>query len=82
MPVWPREFETALRQNLPHLTTASILSPADRLIDLGLDSMATVALVIDIEDACGVELPDEVLVPDTFDTAASLWAAVSSCAAG
>ena len=53
------------------------LTPDRRLADLGLDSLATVGLLVDVEESFGVEFPDEALTADTFATAASLWSVVA-----
>ncbi len=52
------------------------LSPESRLFDLGLDSMQAVELLFAIEDAYGVELPDDKLNDATFETLGSLWTVV------
>ena len=48
------------------------------LIELGLDSMAAIELVLDIEETLGVQFPDEMLVAETFATFRSLEIAVQS----
>jgi acyl carrier protein len=42
--------------------TARIDADADLIADLGLDSMTATALVIDVEDRFGIDLPDTELV--------------------
>ncbi|MBL9115262.1 MAG: hypothetical protein JNJ83_09685 [Verrucomicrobiaceae bacterium] len=43
--------------------------PMDRnLGELGLDSMATIDLLMDIESGLGVSIPDEMITVDTFST--------------
>lgn len=54
------------------------LSAGSRLFDLGLDSMQAVELLFAIEDAYGVELPDDKLNDATFETLGSLWTVVDS----
>lgn len=44
----------------------------------GLDSMATVSLLLDLEIELSVEFPDQLLVAETVQTAANLWAAFDS----
>jgi acyl carrier protein len=70
------DFEKVLRCRLAYLPADAPLSPDVPLKSLGLDSMQAVELIFDIEDALGVALPDEAMTAQTFDTAASLWAAV------
>jgi acyl carrier protein len=71
-----------LRRHLRYLDPAAELTPGSDLRSLGLDSMAAVALMLDVEDEFGVVLPDSSLVHETFATPASLWAAVTTGAAG
>lgn len=47
------------------------------LSDLGLNSMKVVELLLEIESEFEVTLPDELLVAETFRTAANLKAAVA-----
>lgn len=48
------------------------------LPDLGLDSMSAIELVLALEDAFGVQFPEELLVRETFATFPSLESAVRS----
>jgi len=52
-----------------------------RLFDLGLDSMQAVELLFAIEDAYGIEIPEDMLRDATFETLGSLWSAVAETAA-
>ncbi|GAA1329915.1 phosphopantetheine-binding protein [Saccharothrix algeriensis] len=74
---WPEEFDELLRAYLPLLRDDAPLAQGTPLADLGLDSLSTVGLLVDVEDAFGVQFPDDALVPDTFATASSLWSAVA-----
>lgn len=47
------------------------------LKDYGLDSAATIDLLLDLEDTYGITMPDEYLSEETFATLTSLWQAVS-----
>lgn len=71
----PADFEALLRPHLPFAGT-EFLTADDRLSDLGLDSMALVAMMADLEDAYHLELPDEFLSEETFGSVGSLWRAV------
>jgi acyl carrier protein len=42
--------------------------------DLGLDSMAAVNLLLDLEQAFDVQIPDDLLSAETFETFASVEA--------
>lgn len=74
---WPEEFEKLLRNYLPLLRDDTPLAPAMSMADLGLDSMSTVGLLVDVEEAFGVQFPDDALVPETFSTPESLWSVVT-----
>jgi acyl carrier protein len=72
---WPAAFEEILARHLP-LAEGDV--PRDAaLSDLGLDSLGTVSLVMELEDSLDISIPDELLVAETFQTAATLWAATS-----
>jgi acyl carrier protein len=70
------EFTVLLRRFL-RFADGQELTEESRLFDLGLDSMQSVELLFEIEDTYGVELPPELLVDATFETAGALWRAVS-----
>jgi acyl carrier protein len=52
------------------------------LADLGLDSMTAIEVVVGVEEAFGVEFPEELLVRETFVTRAALEAAVRGMVSG
>ncbi|MFE4924881.1 phosphopantetheine-binding protein [Streptomyces sp. NPDC056661] len=66
-------FEAKLREFLPLLPPDSDLRPDTDLAAHGLDSLATVALLVDLEDTFDVQLPDDQLSASTFETVDSLW---------
>lgn len=76
--VWDERFEEVLRPVLRHLPADEALLPGTDLASVGLDSMASVELLLSLEDHYGVSLPDELLTNSTFATPASLWQAVAS----
>ena len=61
--------------------TGGPLTVDARLFDLGLDSMQAVELLFAIEDAYGIEIPDDMLRDATFETLGSLWGAVAEVGA-
>jgi len=71
-----QRFLSILRRHLPLVAPAEDLAFDAPLRELGLDSMATVRLVIDLETELGVILPDTSLTTETFVDAASVWDAV------
>jgi acyl carrier protein len=49
-----------------------------RLSDLGFDSIALLGLIVQLEDAFDLNMPDEVFTPETFESVESLWLVVSA----
>lgn len=76
----PPEFEAILLQHLPLIE--SVPMPDEPLADLGLDSLGTVRLVMAIENALNVSIPDDLLIPETFATASALWKVVGGLLTG
>jgi acyl carrier protein len=74
---WPAVFEETLRAHLPELAPDVALRPDDQLRDLGLDSFGTVELLVSLENAFEVMLPDDALTEETFFTAGTLWTVLS-----
>lgn len=58
----------------PHLKfhEAGAVEPAADLGELGLDSLSTISLLLDVEDEFNIEIPEELLEDDTFSTLATL----------
>lgn len=47
------------------------------LKDLGLDSLASIELLLDLEEHYEIAFPDELLTEETFSTASTLWAIIN-----
>jgi acyl carrier protein len=62
--------------HLPYAASEEF-SPDDDLAALGLDSIGMMHLLVDLEEAFGLELPDEVITEETLATVGSLWQMVS-----
>lgn len=60
-----------------HLPEEQALAPDTALADAGVDSMALVELLVRVEEDLGVLIPDELLTPETFESAASIADAVT-----
>ena len=69
------QFEECLRRHCRLVKPGSV-NYAVALAELGLDSMATVALLVDVEKTFAIRFHDEMLVDDTFRTAGALRNAV------
>jgi acyl carrier protein len=70
---WPAGFDTALRTHLPLLEPDQPITEDLDLAASGLDSLATVSLLLELEDSFGVMIPDEAVTGTTFRTVGSLW---------
>jgi acyl carrier protein len=68
------KIQEVLRSHLRFLAPDAPIPPSEALGTLGLDSMAAVNLLLDIETAFGVQIPDDLLRAETFETLASLEA--------
>lgn len=77
---WTAVIET-IKRRLPYARTVGDWDDV-ALADVGLDSMAAIDLVLDLEQAFGVMFPDELLVAQTFTTATSLYEVVLKLAGG
>lgn len=67
------EFEQLVRRHLPYLAASAPLDEEGQLQDYGLDSLAAVSLLLEVEDAYEIVVPDQYLVEATFSTARFLW---------
>lgn len=75
------KFLTMLRRHLRYLPSGHSLGMSDNLKQLGLDSFATIDLLLDIEDNYGVSLSDRILMEGTFSTPQALWGVVQGLVA-
>lgn len=67
------EFEGLLRKHIKYLSISQSLDEHSQLKEYGLDSIASVNLLLDIEDTYDIIMPDKYLVEATFSTAYALW---------
>ena len=70
-------FTQLVRRRLRYAPTNGDVAADIALKDYGLDSAATIDLLLDLEDTYGITMPDEYLSEQTFATLSSLWQAVS-----
>lgn len=67
-----------LRAHLPNIGDDVVIGQHEPLARLGLDSLGMVRLAMRMEREFQVDLPDGFLVPETFETPASIVAAVAA----
>jgi diaminopimelate decarboxylase len=70
---WNALFEQTLREHLPLLAAEDPITADLALADHGLDSLATVNLLVRLEDEYEVMIPDESLTATTFASPTRLW---------
>ncbi|MCT9087689.1 phosphopantetheine-binding protein [Streptomyces sp. ASQP_92] len=73
---WDAGFEQLLTSVLPRVTGP--LDPALDLKAVGLDSMATIELLVRLEDQYDVEIPEDKLTSATFASPGALWAVLAA----
>lgn len=73
---WDERFEAMVRARLPFLAESGELAGDVDLRALGLDSLAIVELLVEIEQTYQVEFDDEDLTAETFATPDVLWTSV------
>ena len=69
--MWIEEYEQIIRA---HSQTDHPMEPDTAMTLLGFDSLEIINLIVDLEDKFRIELPEEVLTPETFATPGGLWA--------
>ena len=74
-------IERIVRPNLKFLADGAAVEPDQNLGELGLDSLASITLLFDLETEFGVTIPDEALDENTFASLANLEALVRSALA-
>ena len=70
-----------LRGHLRFLGEGDPLDPDASLAELGLDSLGVIDLLVEIEEAFEVTLPDELITAESFSTANHILALVDQAAA-
>jgi acyl carrier protein len=73
----PSALVAAVRRNLPLLSQDVPITEDLDLAGAGLDSMAMISLLVEVEDEFGVKIPDGSLSAATFSTPRSLWATIA-----
>jgi len=66
------KYRRILAASLPDASIDDV-EPESRLADLGMESVTLVQLVVQIEEAFDLNLTDDVLTEDTFESVESLW---------
>jgi acyl carrier protein len=70
------KLQEILRPRLRFLQEGDAVPMDEDLGKLGLDSMASIDLLMDIESQLGVQIPDEMMTVDTFATVNHLLAVI------
>ncbi|MBE9033598.1 phosphopantetheine-binding protein [aff. Roholtiella sp. LEGE 12411] len=69
-------------EHLKFVQSVENINDDAELTRLGLDSMAAINLMIDIEDEFGITFPDALLTPETFRTSMTLSSAIEEIMGG
>lgn len=69
---------TILRPHLRMVPPGGVIQLDDDLGKLGLDSLAAIDVLMEIDSEFGVSIPDELITVDTFDTPGNLLRVVES----
>ena len=72
----PETFTELIRTAARFLADDAPLDPDAQLSALGIDSLEVVELIVQIEDMYGVEVPQDMLTPDVFACARTIWQAL------
>lgn len=72
---WDESFEKLIRKAVPLLGDEP-LERETELRNYGLDSMASVQLLLETEEQYGISVPDELMEPSMFETPGNLWTVV------
>ena len=76
------KFEQTLRRHLRLVAADEPIPPEASLVSVGLDSIGTINLLLDIEETFNVSLPGALLTPETFRTRATLEGVVATLLEG
>ena len=68
------QVRQVLRRHLPLLPKDQEIKSDAELDKLGLDSVAVMNLIVDLEQTFGIVMPDELLQMETFQTQATIEA--------
>ncbi|MFI6919987.1 phosphopantetheine-binding protein [Nonomuraea spiralis] len=80
MQTWDQRFESLLRAALRDLPDDRPLTADLDTRAAGLTSLAAVNLLLNIEAAYGISIPEELLTFESFNTPEALWSLVSRLA--
>ncbi|MCH7797139.1 MAG: acyl carrier protein [Planctomycetes bacterium] len=72
------QLVSILRRHLQFVGDDREIGMSDDLVDLGLDSTGAIGMLLDVQESFSISFPDEMLVPGTFRTAATLLDAIRS----
>ena len=63
---------TIVRSHCKFAEAETAIEDDSKLADLGLDSMASINLLVDLEDRLGIQIADELIDVDSFETFGNL----------
>ena len=75
------KLEAVVRPHLKFLKEGDPLSPEQDLGEAGLDSMASIDLLLDLEESFDVSISDDLLTEDSFSSLAEIQKLIEGSAA-
>lgn len=75
---WPERYEEIIRIHCRFVESSQAVDPDENLAVLGVDSMELISIIVDLEEAFGFQMPQELLVPENFATPRTLWRALEA----
>lgn len=73
-----QKIESIVRPHLKFLDAGAMLPPDANLGQAGLDSMASIDLILDLEDELGVSIPDDLLTENSFASITNICELIES----
>lgn len=80
MNAWSAEFEQVLRRHCRFVDAATPIDPDGAWATLGVDSFATLIMILEIEEIFGVSVPDSMLTGEEFGSPGATWTTISALA--
>jgi acyl carrier protein len=76
-PGWSPAFEELLRRHCRFVPAGQPIAADETWTGLGVDSFATLIMILEMEETFGVSIPDTLLTGAGFSTPGSTWATLN-----
>jgi acyl carrier protein len=78
---WTADFDHLLRRHARALPAGGLIDPDASMTALGVDSLASLVMILEVEAAFSISIPDTMLTDEHFSTPMALWRLVSDLTA-